>query len=385
LAERNGRSFAKSTDTTESILMSTYPDYVQQTLARAREEGQWYAAQADAAALCFDILALFPDCQEAKELVYRLFCDEWTIYDKRVAIQRLIDEWDDRPWQHRRRLALSFRFMSRWEVWEREDESGQAEELNGPADVTETLENGKLELLGTYCLGDEECADYAWSIFADALQKTSDPHTALLWIGKTYADLGFFSDAAEALAELCSRFHDPEAQRLLAEVIWWRDNAHRIPWIPPTGDGSRYDRMMGFIDPSAPKTQEEVRRARNENQKKRITPYRPTISPQLEHLFTASISADQEKKNSSFIDWSFLDQDDGQPGEPADWVKKQVRLLERDMDEDMTEMVAELKRRHLWTRNIRPPSTSPRYDPNEPPLDPRDVPGARDDDPDEDR
>ena len=28
--------------------MPTYPDYVRQTLARAREEGQWQAAQADA-------------------------------------------------------------------------------------------------------------------------------------------------------------------------------------------------------------------------------------------------------------------------------------------------------------------------------------------------
>jgi len=100
--------------------MPTYPAYVPQMLARARYEDQWYAGQANAAALCFDVLALFPDCAEASELVYELFCDEWTIYDNRVAIQRNIDEWDDRPWQQRRRLALSFRFMSRWQGWERE-------------------------------------------------------------------------------------------------------------------------------------------------------------------------------------------------------------------------------------------------------------------------
>jgi len=40
-------------------------------------------------------------------LVYQLFCDEWNIYDMRVAIQRQVDEWDDRPSEHRRRLALS--------------------------------------------------------------------------------------------------------------------------------------------------------------------------------------------------------------------------------------------------------------------------------------
>ena len=108
--------------------MPTYPDYVRQTLARAREEGQWHAAQADAAALCFDILALFPDCQEAGDLVYELFCDEWTIYDMRVAVQRQVDEWDDRPSEHRRRLALSFRFMSRWDGWYREYEKGYERE-----------------------------------------------------------------------------------------------------------------------------------------------------------------------------------------------------------------------------------------------------------------
>jgi len=82
--------------------MPEYPDYVHKMLARARAEGQWQAAQADAAGICFDVLALFPDCEEAKELVYELFCNKWTIYDNRVAIQRNIDEWDDRPWQQRR-------------------------------------------------------------------------------------------------------------------------------------------------------------------------------------------------------------------------------------------------------------------------------------------
>ena len=98
--------------------MPTYPAYVPQMLARARYEGQWHAGQADAAALCFNVPALFPDCAEASELGYELFYDEWTIYDNRVAIQRNIDEWDDRPWQQSRRLALSFRFMSRWQGWE---------------------------------------------------------------------------------------------------------------------------------------------------------------------------------------------------------------------------------------------------------------------------
>jgi len=171
--------------------MSTYPNYLHKTLAHARDIGQWYCGQADAVALCFDMLALFPDCVEASNLVYELYCDEWTIYNNRVAIQQNIDEWDDRPWQQRRRLAFSFRFMSRWDGWEREYMDGYEQEQDGPPDVAELLENGRMELLGAYCLGDEECTNYAWAIFSDALNRSSNAHGVLLWIGKQYADLGF--------------------------------------------------------------------------------------------------------------------------------------------------------------------------------------------------
>jgi len=343
--------------------MSAYPDYVHKTLARAREEGQWHAGQADAAALCFDVLALFPDCEEAKELVYELFCDEWTIYDNRVAIQQNIDEWDDRPWQQRRRLALSYRFMSRWDgKYEAKMDKG------GPNDVRKILEDGKMELLGAYCLGDEECTDYAWTIFADAIAKAKNPQATLFWIGWQYADLGFFADAAEALGELCSRFNDEKARRLLAEVVWWRDNVHRIPWIPPAGDGSRYDRMMEFIDPSAPKTEDYLQRARNENQLERIAPYRPSIDKGLAKLFEKSITEKQEAPASTFVDWSFLDTDDSQPGELADWVKKRIHMYEKWKDELHAEMLEDLKNDHKWTRNIEPPTTPKRYDPNEPPF-----------------
>jgi len=352
--------------------MTTYPDYVHQMLARAREEGQWYAAQSDASALCFDVLALFPDCEEAKELVYELFCDEWTIYDNRVALQQNIDEWDDRPWQQRRRLALSYRFISRWD--------GKHEMImdrGGPKDVRKILEDGKMELLGAYCLGDEECTDYAWSIFADALQKAKDPRATFYWIGWQYADLGFFADAAEALGELCSRFNDDKARRLLAEVVWWRDNAHRIPWIPPDGDSSRYDRMMELIDPGALKTKEYVSRVRNENQKERIAPYRPSIDKGLAHLFEQSMPEKKEKPTSTLVDWSFLDRDDGQPRELPDWAKRQIKRLERFRDEDGTnEMLDDIINTHKYTRNIEPPSTPKRYDPNEPPFDPGEILGG---------
>ncbi|MBC8507772.1 MAG: hypothetical protein H8D34_23135 [Chloroflexi bacterium] len=240
-----------------------------------------------------------------------------------------------------------------------------------------------MELLGAYCLGDEECTDYAWSIFADAIHKAKDPQKTLFWIGWQYADLGFFADAAEALGELCSRFDDEAARRLLAEVVWWRDNAHRIPWIPPKGNGSLYDRMMDLIDPAAPKTKEYLREARNENQKERIAPYRPSIDKKLASLFSTVISHEDEKPAASIVDWSFLDADDGQPGEPADWVKKRIRMYEKWKDELHTEMLEDMKRTHQWTRNIPPPSTPKRYDPNELLLDPNDIIGDMDEDVDD--
>ncbi len=91
--------------------MTHYPAYIHRLLDEARDEGQWYGGQSEAAAKCYEVLTLFPNHHEASELIYELFCDPWLIYDNRVALQQQIDEWDDRPWQQRRRAALAFHFM----------------------------------------------------------------------------------------------------------------------------------------------------------------------------------------------------------------------------------------------------------------------------------
>ncbi|HKY56207.1 MAG TPA: hypothetical protein VJM08_17955 [Anaerolineales bacterium] len=41
-------------------------------------------------------------------------------------------------------------------------------------------------------------------------------------------------------------------------------------------------------------------------------------------------------------------------------------------------MIDEIIRTHRWTRNIPPPSTSPRYNPNAPPFDPSEFLGDED-------
>ncbi len=355
--------------------MSDYPSYIDQMIAQARQEGQYYCGQPDAAALCFDVLALFPDHREASQLVYELFCDEWLIYDNRVAVQQNIDEWDDRPWQQRRRIALSFRFMSRWDGWTREYEEGYEIEREGPTDVAKLLDEGKGQLLEAYCLGDEECTDYAWPRFAEAIRRTDDPHHALLWVGKQYAELGFFADATEVLLELCTRFKDGRARRLLVEVRWWRDNAHRLPWLPPPGDGSRYQRMMSSIEPDAPNDEERIRYFRERLKANGRAPtWEPVIDPGLAALFAEALPPERDVSApvKPLVDWSFLDRDDGQPGELPKWAKRQMRLFPEQADE--------IKKMYRLSRPIKPPSTPPRRDPNEPPFDPSEFLGELGDD-----
>lgn len=79
----------------------------------------------------------------------------------------------------------------------------------------------------------------------------------------------------------------------------------------------------------------------------------------------------QPKPIAAIVDWSFLDKDDGQPGELPDWAKRQIKRLERLQKEDndiSKEMIESMIRMHKYSRNITPPSTPKRYDPNEPPL-----------------
>ena len=306
-------------------MTATNPAYIQRLLAQARADGQWHAYQPDCAALCFEVLALLPDHAEAAELVYELFCDEWLVYDNRNAIQQNIDEWDDRPPQQRRRLALSFRFMSRWQ-----GKYAEYVERRGPKDVRQLLHQGEMELISAYCLGDDECTAFAWPLLAEAIERAKDPRLARLWVGFKYADLGFFADAVEVLADLCSRDPDPEARRLLAEVKWWRDNAHRVPWIPPAGDGSRYKHMMTFINPNAPSDEEVIQffRERGGQREARHAQWQPTISPELAALVNSALPDPEHQPPAKLVvDWGFLDTDDGQPGELPEWAKKQMRLF----------------------------------------------------------
>jgi hypothetical protein len=100
------------------------------------------------------------------------------------------------------------------------------------------------------------------------------------------------------------------------------------------------------------------------------------LTKKLASLFSTVISLEDEKPATPIVDWSFLDADDGQSGEPAAWVKKQIRMYEKWKDELHVEMLEDFKRMHKLTRNITPPSTPKRYDPNEPPFNPGEILGG---------
>jgi len=271
----------------------------------------------DAAAICYDILALFPDCKEASDLVLEAFNDPWVIRENRKAIGRTIDEWDDRDWQERRRLALSFRMMCRWEGQYREYNDALDPEDVCPSDVKEMLEEGRGQLLQDYLLGASRGSETAWPIFQEAISRTTRPRAAMLWAADLYADQGFFAESVEVLAQLMAQFpRDEEARRFWAEVRWWRDHQDQIPWIPPQtrGDGRRYRQMMRQIDSEFAANEEAYMRPLEyvPPDMEKLPPdfeLPPPVAAELIARVEEALAELEpgETAASSRVDWSYLD------------------------------------------------------------------------------
>ena len=293
-----------------------YPDYVQRMLEEAEHllTDEEDPGPCEAAGVCFDILALFPEHESAHALIWRAYRDGTLIRDNRRALSRLIDEWDDRPWQQRRRLALSFGYVSRWNARHREYEEGFEDEREGPEDVKKYLHTGHLQLLEDYLGGQTKGAEGAWQIFQEAIRLSKDPHATLYWVGKHYAEQGYFAESVDVLEELLRKYpEDKDARRLWVEVRWWRENQSRIPWIPPRGDGSRFRRMMSQTDPDG--------LAASESPESILNQYRPPdpedlpsgmksidhLPRELDEKMNSLFASAQEDSQDRSVDWSYLD------------------------------------------------------------------------------
>lgn len=293
-----------------------YPDYVQRMMAEAERllTNEEDADPCEAAGMCFDILALFPEHEGAEKLIPQAYRDGTLIRDNRRALSRLIDEWDDRPWQQRRRLALSFGYVSRWEEKYQDHPEGFEEEREGIEDVKEYLHTGYLQLLEDYLGGQSKGAEAAWQIFQEAIRLAKDPHGTMYQVAKEYAQKGYFAESVDVLEELLSQYPgNRSARRLWVEVRWWRDHHNLIPWIPPAGDGRRFRRTMMQKDPDGLAASES-----SENILNQYRPPKPDGLPpgmkSLDHVpddlsekMNSMFESDQNQVSDSPVDWSYLD------------------------------------------------------------------------------
>lgn len=305
-----------SSEYNNGMAESRYPDYVQKMMAEAERllTDEDDPSPCEAAGLCFDLLALFPEYADAKKLIERAYRDPNLIRDNRRALSRLIDEWDDRPWQQRRRLALSFGYVSRWDAKHREYEEGFEHEREGPEDVKKYLHAGHKQLLEDYLGGQTKGAEGAWQIFQEAIRLAKDPHAVMYWVGKKYAEQGYFAESVDILEELLMRYpEDRNARRLWVEVRWWRDNQDRIPWIPPKGEGGRFRRRMMQTDPEALDAIESHDGILNRYRPPEPEELPPGMKPiehvpaTLEKKMNELLSDKGETTTDSLVDWGYLD------------------------------------------------------------------------------
>jgi len=271
-----------------------YPSYVRYALRYAWELGKYYYEIPKAVTMCFDVLADFPDCRDAMGLIYDLMCDEWTVYHERIRNFDRVEEYDDRPHSQQERLAYSYGGFSEWERLDK-----QGEPLDPPDEIPEELievgdllDEGKMQLFVAYTMGHEPSADYAWTRFMEAMEKTYEPIATLMWIAEEYAERGCFADATDVLTELLSK--DPgykRARRLLAEV--------------------RYRRIHAVVHPDRKSHEEELK---DLLARMKVVGTAPTWEPSLDRTSKRWVDDLPVPDGAPFeldeavVDWSYLDE-----------------------------------------------------------------------------
>jgi tetratricopeptide (TPR) repeat protein len=197
------------------------------TIAKLIEQAEHFIDHRDwdeAAVRCYQILALDGENVNAQNKLRLIYLQRDLVDDMRNAVERLSDPDDASPHQYRRRLAFSYRVLSRWEGWLEDDlEQTPVDELEEVAQI----------LNAAYLHGDDDDLQQAWGLYVQTCAKYARERRAVQWwMAKQYAQRGFFADAAEVLSEMLSRGPDDlNARYVLAEMRWWRDHADCIAWL----------------------------------------------------------------------------------------------------------------------------------------------------------
>ena len=204
-------------------------DSYQRDIAKLIKQADHFISHRDwdqAAARCYQILALDPDNVNATLKLTSIYLQRDLVEDMRLALQRLFDPADSSSHQHRRMLAFSYRVLSCWKGWLRDDF-----EQTPPVD---DLEEVAQILNHAYLRGDDGDLLKAWERYVAAgAQHPRAKYTIQWWVVKQYAEHGFFADAAEVLTEMRSACpEDEDARYILAEMRWWRDHSDTLIWLP---------------------------------------------------------------------------------------------------------------------------------------------------------
>lgn len=200
------------------------------TIAKLIKQAEHFIDHRDwdeAAVRCYQVLALEAGNAEAQQKLRLIYLQRELVDDMRNAVQRLSDPDDASPHQYRRRLAFSYRVLSRWEGWLGDDvEQTPVDDLEEVAQI----------LNAAYLHGDDDDLLEAWNRYVAACAQYPNGRQAIQWwMAKQYAQRGFFADAAEVLGEMLGRAPDSleasNARYMLAEMRWWRDHADSIAWL----------------------------------------------------------------------------------------------------------------------------------------------------------
>ncbi len=276
-----------------------YPDYIQQMMGEARRllAGDTAVFQ-ESLLICYEILALHPEHQAASLLIMEIFSEPRLIYENRQAICQTIEEWDDRPFQFRLRLAKSFQRMGCWV-----GRGQMSRERAVSEDVAQIVSNADRLLQQNQQALFPADEDLAWYLYRQAIAHAKHPAKLLLYAGYQYANRGFFVESAELLQELLITYGDADdALKLWAEVCWWRDHQYRLPWIPPyfPGNGRRWKIVRNRIDPQLNAKMAGQKSLQGSQAVKLLD---PEIIKQINHF-----SLDFEiAVPDSLVDWSYLE------------------------------------------------------------------------------